>query len=214
MYSSWIKFAVGISSPFFAVYMLQYLNMDFVTYSLINAASIISSILVLQRWGRHIDKNGSKWMLGISGFLVPIVPVLWIIFKKPLILFIVELFSGAVWAAYNLSTSNFVMDATNSKNRLIMNSYYNFFIGVATFIGAMIGGVLMKNLPADYFGNIFYFVFGVSAALRVAFSLYFLRKIKEERFVDVTLNGPMSKRIITIHPKEGAIWSFIPRKKK
>ncbi len=214
LYSSWMKFAVGIASPFFAVYMLESLKMDFLTFSLINAGSIISSFIVFHKWGREIDKNGSKWMLGITGFLVPLVPILWIIFNRPLILFIVELFSGAVWAGYNLSTSNFVMDATNSKNRLIMTSYFNFFVGVATFFGAMIGGFLMKNLPFDYFGNIFFFVFGLSAAFRMIFSLYFLRKIKDERFVDVELQGPKSKRIISIVPKEGAVWAFIPRKKE
>jgi MFS family permease len=213
MYSSWMKFAVGIPGPFFAVYMLTYLKMDFFTFSLINSAAIISSFLVLNKLGRDIDKKGSRIMLITTGLLIPLVPVLWIIFKQSILLFIVELFSGAVWAGYNLSTSNFVMDATTSKNRLIMTSYFNFFIGVANFVGAMLGSLLFKSLPADFMGNIFYFVFGVSAVLRLCFTLYFMRKIKEERFVDVEISGPQSKRIVSIHPKEGTLWLYVPRKR-
>jgi hypothetical protein len=40
-----------------------------------------------------------------------------------------------------------------------------------------------------------------------------MRKIKEERFVDVEINGPQSKRIISIHPKEGAVFTYVPRKR-
>ncbi len=214
MYSSWMKFAVGISAPFFTVYMLKYLNMDFLTYSLINGAAIISSFIVLNKWGKNIDQKGSRWMLGISGLLVPIVPIFWIFFKQSVILFIIELFSGAVWAAYNLSTSNFVLDSTKREDRLLMLSYFNFFIGVATFFGAIIGGNLMKHLPADFLGNIFYFIFGLSALLRLMFSLYFLRKIKSEKFVDLESISPLEKRITSFLPKEGAIWQFIPHKKR
>jgi MFS family permease len=214
MYASWMKFAVGLSAPFFAVYMLTYLNLDFLTYSLINGGAIISSFLVLNKWGRDIDKNGSRWMLGITGFLVPITPVLWILFQRPLILFIVELFSGAVWAGYNLSTANFVMDATNSKNRLLKTSYYNFFLGVAIFAGAMLGGQLLKHLPSDFMGNIFFFIFGLSAAVRLLASIYFIRKIKEERFVGIELKGPQAKMVVSVLPKQGAMFEYVPRKRK
>ncbi|MBN2367717.1 MFS transporter [Candidatus Woesearchaeota archaeon] len=210
IYASLMKFAVGIASPFFAVYMLTYLKLDFITFSLINAATIISSFIVLDKWGEDIDRNGSRWMLGITGFLVPVVPVLWIFFKRPIILFIIELFSGAVWAGYNLSTSNFVMDATDSKNRLIMTSYYNFFIGVMTFIGAVIGGKLISNLPLDFSGNVFLFIFGISAVLRLIFSLVFIPLLKEERFVDIEIRGPREKRIISVVPKEGVIHNYVP----
>ncbi|NTV23646.1 MAG: MFS transporter [Nanoarchaeota archaeon] len=213
MYNSWIKFAVGMSAPFFTVYMLKDLNMDFLTFTLINSAAIISSFVVLQAWGRSIDKEGSRKMLAITGFLIPTIPLLWIVFRDAWILFVIEIFSGAVWAGYNLATSNFVIDATKSENRLIMMSYHNFFIGVATFVGAMLGGLLVYKLPLDYMGNVNHFIFGLSAFLRLCFSLYFMRKIKEERFVDVELHGPLSKRIISILPKQGAIFDFIPRKK-
>jgi len=213
MFSSWIKFAVGLSGPFFTVYMLKFLNLDFITFSIINGGSIISSFIVLNRWGRDIDEKGSRRMLAITGFLLPLIPILWIIFRQPLILFIVELFAGAVWAGFNLATSNFVMDATTHKNRLIMTSYFNFFIGTATFFGAILGSVLMNNLAKNFMGNVFFFVFGLSAGLRIIFCAYFLRKIKEERFVSVALPGPKSKRIVTIRPKEGTVWEFIPRRK-
>ncbi len=213
LYDSLIWLAVGISSPFFAVYMLKSLNFDFLTYSVVNSASVISSMFVYNKWGRTIDKKGSKKVLEIAGMIMPLVPILWIIFKNPIALILVQLASGAVWSAYKLSTSNFVMDATDRKNRLMMNSYYNFFLGMATFLGAMIGGILMSNLPLDFFGNLFYFVFGLSGLLRFIVSLNLLPKIREEKFIDIEVKGPKSKRAISITPQQGVEYDYIPRKR-
>ncbi len=212
LYSSLMKFAVGISSPFFAVYMLSYLKLDFFTYSIINASSIISSFLVLSRWGRKIDLKGSRYMLRMSGFIVPWVPVLWIFFKNPLILIIVQFISGATWSAYNLSSSNFILDATTRRSRLVMTSYNNFFVGVMTFFGALIGGYLMRYLPADFYGNVFYFVFALSGVLRLLISGYFIPSIKEVRRLKI--QGPLAKRINVINPQQGLHYSYIPRIRK
>jgi hypothetical protein len=77
----------------------------------------------------------------------------------------------------------------------------------------MIGSVLMNRLGEGFMGNTFHFMFALSAALRLIFTFYFMRKIKEERFVDVAINGPQSKRIVSIHAKEGAVWEYVPRKR-
>ena len=212
LYSSLMKFAVAISSPFFAVYMLNYLNMDFLTYSIVNAASIVSSFLVLSKWGKRIDMKGSRYMLRLSGFVIPWVPILWIFFKDPFVLIILQFIGGAAWSAYNLSSSNFLLDATNRRNRLVMTSYNNFFVGVMTFLGALLGGYLFKFLPADFYGNVFYFVFALSGGLRLLISGYFIPHIKEERKLEI--QGPQAKRINSVNPQQGVEYSYIPRVKK
>ena len=212
LYSSLMKFAVAISSPFFAVYMLNYLKLDFLTYSIVNASAIISSFLVLSRWGRKIDLKGSRYMLRLSGFLVPWMPILWIFFKNPFILIIIQFISGATWSAYNLSSSNFMLDATTRSNRLVMTSYNNFFVGVMTFLGALLGGYLFKYLPADFYGNVFYFVFALSGILRLLISGYFIPNINEVRKLEI--HGPQAKRIDAINPQQGLDYSYIPRMKK
>jgi len=212
LYSSLINFALGLSSPFFPVYMLTQLRLSFLTYSIIYSASIISSLAVLNNWGRELDKNGSKWMLSVSGFLIPWLPIIWIFFKSPFILILVQLASGAIWSAYKLAISNFVLDATDRSNRLIMNSYYNFFIGSFTFVGSMMGAFLIKVLPTEFMGNVFYFIFGLSGVLRFFISLFFIPNLKEERFVNIELKGPKARRIISIMPQQGVDYEFIPRK--
>ena len=84
LFSSLIQFALGVSRPFFAPYMLEYLGWNMMTFTLITSASIISSLVVLKAWGQHIDKRGSRWMLSISGLLIPFFPLLWIFFKEPI----------------------------------------------------------------------------------------------------------------------------------
>ncbi len=211
LYSSLIQFALAISGPFFAPYMIEYLGWDLLTYTFVTSASIISSLLVLKKWGSHIDQKGSKWMLGISGFIVPFMPILWILFKSPLLLILVQFISGAAWSAYNLATSSFIMDATSSKTRVILNSYYHFFRGVFIFIGSMIGGFLLQFLPPGFFGSSYYFIFAISAVLRLGISLYFIPTLKEERFVNIKVKG--SEKDVVIMPHRG-FYEFDPKKRK
>ena len=211
LYSSLTQFSLAIASPFFAQYMLEYLHWDMLTYTLVSSVSIISSILVIKKWGNKIDQKGSMWMLGISAFIIPFMPILWIFFRSPLLLIVVQFISGAAWAAYNLSTSSFIMDATTDKTRVILNSYYFFFRGVFIFIGAMLGGFLLQYLPTGFFGSSYFFVFGLSAVLRLAFALYFIPNLKDERFLNIKVKG--SKEDLIIIPNRGFV-EFDPKKRR
>ena len=212
MYSSSVSFATGMSGPFYVVYMLNVLNFDFFTYSLINGAVIISSFLILDKWGRRISNHGSRNILSVTAFLIATTPIIWIFIKDPKVLFFVQLYSGIIWSGHNLSKANFVLDATTSKNRLAMSSYYHFFEGLFTFLGAMTGGYLMQHLPAEFLGSKFLFIFGFSALLRLIFAAYFIPGIAEERFIDVGVKGPKAKIIVSITPRQGVLYNIVPRK--
>lgn len=211
LFSSLIQFALNIASPFFAPYMLEFLGWNMLTYTIVTSAAIISSLLVLKNFGSHIDQKGSRWMLAISSFVVPFMPILWILFKSPFLLILVQFVSGAAWSAYNLATSSFIMDSTTKKTRIILNSYYFFFRGITIFIGAMLGGFLLQYLPADFFGNSYYFVFGLSAVLRLIFAIYFIPTLKDERFVNIKVSG-LDQEVV-IMPHRG-FYEFDPKKRK
>src|SRR3989338_61160 len=73
-----MAFAVSISGPFFAVYMLRDLKLDFMTYTLIISASSIASFFAMAYWGKYIDRYGNKKIFTIAGFLIPIIPLFWL----------------------------------------------------------------------------------------------------------------------------------------
>lgn len=214
LFASLFSLSVGVSAPFFPVYMLQSLKMDYFTYTLINGAAIISSFFILNRWGKDLDKRGSKKILEISSFIIPLGPILWAVVKDPIGLFIIQLLSGAAWSAYSLSSSNFIMETSNRKNRLQFTSYFYFYTGVFAFIGAIIGGFLVHIFAQPDMAKTYVVIFAISGILRLMTAGYFIPIISEEYVEDHVWEGRMAKRVIGVHGQEGLDFMYIPRKKE
>ena len=132
----------------------------------------------------------------ISGFLISFVPLLWIfsifIMDAPswvLIgyLFIVEFFSGFVWAAYNLSTTNFIYDAVTKQKIILCFTYFGFINSIGSFLGGLIGGQLSSSSSFSLFGlGAILSVFLISFLFRILPSIFIAPKLKEVRQVEVS----------------------------
>ncbi|HEY9705187.1 MAG TPA: MFS transporter, partial [Allocoleopsis sp.] len=235
MYVFLFRLAVNISSPFFALYILRDMDMPYIKFTLIIGIAVISSFLTMGIWGKMIDKFGSKRVLTISGFLIPFSPLLLIIgtfIQDPttrfIYLLVEESFSGMAWAAFNLSTSSFLFDATSKEERVQYIAYYNFLGGIAVFIGAMIGGLLIDIYPVLIISSL-PFLLATSGILRLTVTSLFIKKIHEARMVEIDVPGRgFFHSVVSINPRsmhqvvimgtydEGNHQSFhsiIPRKK-
>jgi MFS family permease len=204
IYTSLVSFSVAIASPFFSVYMIKDLNFSYFTFTLITLSSLLSPILFLSFIGKRIDKIGTVRVMKFSGFLISFVPLLWIfsifLMKAPswvLIsyLFVVEFFSGFIWAAYNLSTSNFIYDAVTKQKIILCFSYFGFINSIGSLLGGLIGGQLSSISAFSIFGlGAILSVFLISFILRLLPSIILAQKLKEVRPVEDSL-VPASFRI-------------------
>jgi hypothetical protein len=152
--------------------------------------------------------------LTLSGFLVPFSPfllVLALFIKNPTTLFIYilceEAFSGIVWAGFNLSTSSFLFDATSKDERVKYISYYNLLIGIAVFLGAMLGSTLLKIYPsitmaATLVVTAIPIIYITTGLLRLTVTLLFMKKVHEARMVEVDFSGRgFFHRVVSINPR-------------
>lgn len=198
IFVSLTSFAVAIASPFFSVYMLKDLNLSYFSFTLINLSSLISTIIFLPFIGKISDKFGTVKVMKLSGFLIAFVPLLWIFtiylvkFNSIILifyLFIVELFSGFVWAAFNLSHSNFIYDAVTKQKIILCFTYFSFINAVGAFFGGVIGGKLSSISSISLFGlKGILLVFLISFILRLIPSVFISSKLKEVRTVE---RGPI-----------------------
>jgi MFS family permease len=173
MYICAFGFAVNIASPFFTVYMLKDLQFSYTQFTLITSASIIFSFLTMKFWGRISDEVGTKKIMFLTGLLIPFIPLIWIFTTNFYMIFLIESFSGIVWAGFNLSSSNYVYDATDPHNRTKNVAYLNILRGILVFIGASIGGFLSTHLPTFGLGSSILVVFIVSAIIKIiSFNLF------------------------------------------
>jgi MFS family permease len=210
LYVFLFKFAASLTAPFFELYLLRDLQMGYLYFTLITIASIVASFLAMSFWGKLIDKYGSKRILTIAGFLVPLSPLLLVVpafMMNPthrfVFLLIEEIFSGAVWAAFNLSTSSFLYDATTKEERIKHIAYYNFIIGIAIFIGALTGGFLIKIVPIWLISGI-PILYLISGLLRFCATVGVIKKVREAKLVEVTiLDGSFIPKVLSIRPQFG-----------
>ena len=188
IYSGLIYFGTLIAGPFFAVYMLRDLGfsdttLGYTIFMLINISTIVYTFLFMPILGKFADKYGNKELLKIGGILLPLLPVMWLFSKNPWYLALVaQLVAGLAWAAFNLASGNFIYDSVTPQRRAICVTYYNIFIGVGTFLGATVGGLLAQYASITFMNKLL-FIFLISGIVRAIVSVIMLPKIKEVRNV-------------------------------
>lgn len=183
LYVASISFAVNMSGPFFAVFMLRDLNFNYATYTVIVTTATIATLLTIGIWGRHADLVGNMKVIRLTSFFIPLAPILWLFSQNIVYLILVQVFAGFVWAGYNLSVFNFVYDAVTPEKRTRCVAYLNVINGSAICIGALLGGFLAKTLP-PIMGHRIITLFLLSGILRAIFAVLLLPMIKEVRRVE------------------------------
>ncbi|HLF18390.1 MAG TPA: MFS transporter [Candidatus Omnitrophota bacterium] len=194
-----MNFAVNLAAPFFAVLMLRDLHFNYLLYTTIIIAAPLTLYLVVARWGRHADKVGSLKILRLTSRLIAIVPLLWVISRNPVYLVAVEMFSGFLWAGFNLCTINFIFDAASPEKRTRCLAYFSVVNGMALSAGAAIGGLLVTHLPA-LFGYQILALFVISSFARLTVAFILPRHVKEVRKTEHIKSADLFFSVLKVRP--------------
>ena len=194
-------FAMMLSAPFFAVYMLDDLNFGYTTYTIVSLSSTIFYLIFSPLAGKFSDRYGNIKLIYLGAFLFPIVPLLWMIFDSPWTLVLIPgLVSGLANAAFVMGTTDFSYDSTSGEKRGRCFAYSALLIGIGILFGSFIGGVLVEYVKITFMKPLF-FVFILSSVFMVLASLYFLPKLKENRSIQKIrgLHWEVTHPVKTIH---------------
>lgn len=191
LYQATMNLSAGIAGPFFAVYMLRDLGFSYLQFMTSTAIVVLAQFMSLRMWGRIGDKFGNRVILAATGFLVPILPVLWLVSTQFWYIVAIQILGGLAWAGFNLSASNFVYDTVVPARRSTYGAIHNTLGAVAMFIGTGIGGYLGIHLPASAtlfdvqieFVSGLCWLFLLSTVARFATSLWFIPALREVRNV-------------------------------
>ncbi|NQV70774.1 MAG: MFS transporter [Pseudohongiella sp.] len=182
--------AVALSAPFFAVYLLRDLQFTYLQFSLNSIASIATQFLMLHFWGRFSDRFGNHLVMVISGCMIPIIPLLWLVSPDPVYLLFVQVVSGIFWSGFTLSTANYLYDIRPHQTNFSLYAAIQSGTGaLMVFCGGLLGGYLATHAPeiatsiAEFWepGSDLYIVFITTAILRAAVVAYFLPLLKEPK---------------------------------
>jgi MFS family permease len=202
VYVALVNFATCLAGPFFAVYMLRDLKFDYLTYVAINATSTLATITFLSLWGKRADRAGNIKVMRITSYLIPLVPLLWLVSRQVYYLIPIQIISGFAWSGFNLASSNFLYDASPKGNRTQSIAIFNAVNGIAICLGALVGGFLAPRLPQISGSNLLT-IFLISGIFRVLVVISPLSKISEVRQV------PKVSTIELLFGKPVLLWAGI-----
>ena len=192
-YSTWL-FSANIAGPFWNVYMIEDLHMNFTQMSLYTQIiSNVTTVLIISRWGRLIDRYGNKPVLQMSALFIALSPLPWF-FATPATTFFVlmsNIISGSSWPVSDVCQQNLYLSHSPQVHRSMYIAVFlasiNLF-GVA--FGNAVGGFLMQTPFAALAAQHYVFLgmpmtstrymFLATIALRIVVMFVFLPRISEE----------------------------------
>jgi MFS family permease len=185
-----MTFSINLIGPIIPVYIIKSLGFNYIQFTIVTMTAIVASFVFMTYWGRLSDMYGNYRILFITAIALPVLPVGWLLLRNFYGLIVLQVFSGFVFAGFNLATTNFIFDAVRRENISKIMAYFNTLNTFCAFLGALTGGLLV-NLISHYdlsvsLLNKFTDVFAVSSLLRIAVILFFIRRFKEVREVEVS----------------------------
>jgi MFS family permease len=187
-YFALMNAAVGISAPFFAVYMLRDLELSYLEYMVLAGTSVFTQFLTLATWGRVADIYGNRLILLVTSMSLPVVPLLWLVTDNFWYLMLCQAVSGFSWSGFTLACGNLLYELVPRSRRAAYVAFHNVGSASGVFLGAMLGAALVLVLPArevlvsdsGLASNLLY-LFALSGLLRAAIAALLARRVREMR---------------------------------
>lgn len=215
--------AVGISGPFFSVYMLNDLGYSYWQFTVNIGASILTQFFTLSTWGYICDRWGNRLVMVISCCILPVLPSLWLLSDNYYYLLGVQVISGLAWGGFTLSTSNYLYDLRPARADFASYAAVQSSLSaIGVFCGALLGGYLASVLPGLLaqlppgwqLQHPVVLIFATSSALRVGIAAWFIPRSVELRVRQRPDLLQVVYRVARFTPGAGVVldWLTVTRK--
>jgi MFS family permease len=219
VYVALMNAAVGISSPFFTVYMLRDLELSYFEFMVLSGTSVLAQFLMLTTWGRIADVYGNRLILILTSISLPLVPSLWLLSDEFWALLLFQALSGLSWSGFTLSAGNLLYELVPQTRRAAYVAFHNVGTALGVFGGAMLGALLEGILPprtvlfgeSSTLSNLLY-LFILSGLLRGVVAALLARRVRELRKPRKSLSAPaLVLRVTGLNAMLGFVYDFIGR---
>lgn len=139
------NFSLNVAGPFFNVYLVQNLKANATMVGFLTVVSTISGLFVQRKLGELADRWGSRRMQLISGLLIPILPLSWLLVTSPWHIVPINILSGILWGAFNLAAFNYLLVVTPEEQRARYSALYQLIITISLAAGAAVGSIIISS---------------------------------------------------------------------
>lgn len=191
-------FSSFLMSPFVVVMILRELHWTYTEYSLFVIASLLSQILILNRWGSMSDLFGNKLVLALSSIAVILVPFGYFVSLSTGWIIFLNFIAGIGWSGFNLAIANFLYDAVKPENRAKCHAYQGLVNSLATLSGAFVGALLLENFQVYFLNTTPYLIlFTLSGLLRLSAIFWGVPRFREVREVKGYQEHPLVRVLLS-----------------
>lgn len=165
-------------TPFFTLWYLRDLHLNYLWLALISSAGAVGSILCVKAWGRLSDRRGTARVLRTAVPLCIFNPLPHVFVSHPLLLCLANFYGGAMWSGYGLATFNRVLASTENDQRHHYIAFNSLVVGLVASGFGLLGGFVATRLP-PLNGWELRSLFAIAAAVRVALWLGYFRRLPD-----------------------------------
>ena len=204
IFVSLYMFAVNISSPMFSSYILNDLKYSMGIYTAMIACEYLARCISLTFWGKMVDRSGALRLMSIVAYFIPLVPILWIFSTNIAYLLSIQLLSGVLWAAFDLSAQTFLYKAVPAEQRLRYIVYYKSLASFSVGFGAITGALLLNRIFPIH-GSHILGIFIISGVLRLVVARTVLPRLTPQGIPDAVVHPELATELAytQIQPKLG-----------
>jgi MFS family permease len=193
-----VQTAVNLSAPYFTPYMLGQLQLSYLAYMVLVAASFGAKILMLPLLGALARRFGARHLLWVGGLGIIPLASLWIVSDWYPYLLGVQCVAGTAWGAYELATFLLVFETIREDERTSVLTTFNLANALAMVAGSLLGGWLLAHLGEQR--SAYWAIFALSSLARAA-TVLFLVRVPTPTLTPV----PVATRIVAVRPSAGSI---------
>lgn len=186
--SAWM-FSFQIAAPFYGVYMIENLQVDFSSITIFLTLATLTSLFMMKIWGPMSDRLGNKPIVIVSGWILVLIPFIWITalpgnYFIPVV--VAHILSGAFIAGVTLSLFNIVIKLSPREGRSAYLAMFAAITGVVSGIAPVLGGGLSEFFKRFSFVLLTYnisnlhMIFILSSVLQAA-TIFFVLQVKEPK---------------------------------
>ena len=191
------NFIMSIIWPILYLTYIEVLHATLFDIGMMTVISTAATLFFQTKVGKLLDVIGPMPQIMISRFAFISVPVVYALATEIWHIYVVNAALGFASAMANVAFFSYIMDVAPDEKKGEYFAVYNTMIGIATFVGAIIGGYLAYFFLEYYGGNWVLglgAVYAISAFGRAACSIWFF-KLKDPVAYPETLRSVMRKSI-------------------
>ena len=178
LYVACVWFASNTAAPFINPYLLEIVGVGYLPYALLVGLVMLGKALTLATLGRVAARYGARRLLLVGGLGLTPIGLFWALSSHVAWLAAVQLYSGVVWACFELGLWLLLLDHLKEEERTSLMGIH--FLGnySAMALGSLVGASLLRTLGED--AAAYHWVFILSTVARVATAVLLLRIVRTQ----------------------------------